>query len=1085
MRYKGGKFANKINHLANLRPLSFLGKMRRQKYFWRMDPLVLGALRREGACKRHLRHLVEHSEDTEVRAVSSYLYYQTSRGEGEGESCPLREAAAEVPCGEDATDLEYIEGAAYISVLRAKFSHGLPARRGAFDKLVATLGQAHETHALRAGFEVLLEYLRSNGEHQVGPIASLIGKKFGNAHYVVRAEIRRVVGELVQLHGPAALDSASWPVHHRLEFMATFCGDQFALDERTVELISDKKKGDILLRILSVIEPAKYLESLHQIYSDPGPGTGAGIDRGLGNVGARNLKALIRKMSGDWRAKSLDTLVSYRSPLSIFYVCEKAELYRDQLRDVYPIHRNECVRVEYLEALAERMALCAEIIARVSAWMSLNQILDGKENMLRASRAMRIFFAKFAKLYLRRWAYLEKERGGGGPSAEDPEVYLAVKMFEKIPETVLSMVEGENCSRIYLGLLYLHGLESARGMGLIVGEDRKRRALGKALTSGYEGIRALAGEFQIHIEGERLLSLLGSRGSSYSSITGMCMSFVNAGGDSARVRPLIKSKLTEYLARTEGGAACAGSVYGVIHLLSRMINRIDRNTSLADSKLRLSVSRRDVAKACQEDAEAKSFFQEVSPLVAAILKANARLLERTTNNALEEGERDALKQGVFTKEEAAEIWRTTREACIFVGLHIIRYEEVLDIHVLLDILLAINHLGITMTVYQSLRNVLTYFDSHEVHRSLIERLFGLLESRDFAVTRRSGGLPLAFKAIANAERNRRDKRATHLIFSGLLQRAFRPGSLQPREEAQANPSLLIHVMNIIREIVSGTAFRYELRSYESTLFSISLLFISHADWKVRNGAFMLFAALARKLFKESANPLPRGIAPGKGGLAAYTKASVPQELRATALSHLEQFAEKRDATGTFALLAFFSRIPQLTEEEKKAVERCARGCSAETPGEERVSRKSLRILGELSGAEAGTVVDFHARIPEHAKAALARYKAWRERGGVIEEGAAPCSGQGCMELEQSALAILGSEDPRVREYSRRELSAPYTYEHALHQLLGLSRCKPCLKRLLEEEAAQAREIEEDAGPFGRERANVFRDIQYELSIIGP
>jgi len=499
------------------------------------------------------------------------------------------------------------------------------------------------------------------------------------------------------------------------------------------------------------------------------------------------------------------------------------------------------------------------------------------------------------------------------------------------------------------------------------------------------------------------------------------------------------------------------------------------------------------------------------------------------SNFSEEGPAGHENTKIFSdikQEEYISNWYVLRECCVFLSVYGIAKEEKEVVPHLFESLLTVGgHPGNIIVVSQCIKNVLTFFDDAEYTKAQALETLRAVEEGRFKTVKRCGGVPYAFKALCGTENSTREKTVTEFVLKTVIRKSFQQiesliAYLQSTKHLEltlleampllesgllsanllgkefstsgetadianipiANTELLIHYINILKEIARDGVFRYELLKYEASMFLLSCLLITHSNWKVRNASLMLYTALIKKMCKEALNAPP---APIKA--VGYAKIHVEKRSREVILEFLRAFDKRQCESGVFSCLVFFSRVPQLLASEAEEIARMER----EAKYCKRVQKKIEQTV-QKRPEEVEDAADMSAQMHNEHELVPEEVISFIEENRESLRGAAG-TGRACgMETKHAEsvcgekiayfLSILGSEEKQIRKYVISQIEPEKSYEHILRRVITEH---PCVDSHIEEELKSTEEERrKDTALFSTEVSNIFRDLAYEKDICG-
>ncbi|KAI9223336.1 putative death-receptor fusion protein-domain-containing protein [Blastocladiella britannica] len=195
-------------------------------------------------------------------------------------------------------------------------------------------------------------------------------------------------------------------------------------------------------------------------------------------------------------------------------------------------------------------------------------------------------------------------------------------------------------------------------------------------------------------------------------------------------------------------------------------------------------------------------------------------------------------------------WRVVKHACDMLGSLVDRIDPRANADLIarmgeyfIQRMLDIRHRGAFLAVSPNLVKVANTLAQYgQVPQSWLTNMMKVVAEADYSVTRRSGGLPSLLQALLTSPHTR------HLV-PPVMQ------SLLSLADAPPNGRLTVQVnaMNSLRRLLDDRNLTRDTPAFVEPAFVLSVQYLHHGDWGVRNGALMLYSALLNRTFGSRAN----------------------------------------------------------------------------------------------------------------------------------------------------------------------------------------------------------------------------------------
>lgn len=955
-------------------------------------------------------------------------------------------------------------------------------------------------------------------------LSELIGcldEKLHTSHYVVCREILGLVGDLIQVHSPnTVIEHGSWSEKNRARLRLVLTDHPLVPNKEDVELLNDRLLGESALKMLLRAEPGDLAELL--------------IGFEVQKTGSRYLRVLSQKTSPERKKKIFCVLARAESPNAVYFVPGGDPDVPEFLDLIGPIHRTEEIRVQYLEVLVECLKTKEKKDLRtgflhLARFLSVNQILEGKESLERARNAIRHLAKKVCRV-MHRIESIQRRISQDLPvdqTLPKQDVLVPKKEIQMIIspvfQVVIRMCRGTNASRQLQGLHYLHAFFSDPYTRVLLNEPQVLDLVRQRLSSPTKSIREVSASFSVCIKSEEVLRTI--RSGTPNEIHGILLLFFGSAPSAESLLSIVQKLRSEVRPKSSSVLSPSNSANsfhlpcspGMIQFFALAYNSLlSIPSSLGDTGPRILT-----ASSCQLDPEflvlhnkcvgKRGKIYDVCRSIKKRGETHRKILahlNQVYRLIIPQIFRDARHALVGSQEEEKnlamipqngrvyEAWPLLREALPYITIYGIAKKDNRVIGTVLDLLLDLGgHLGLATVASNCLKSLLMYHKSGASRKKHLDLVLSRIRvlSENTAVVRRGGGIPFIFRAVAEAEAANRNTPGIRCLIGSMLSRAFGV----PERDLENADSVLLHscieknretpsweklsvsfplLLSALRSVAETSSFKYDLSGFEPSLFFLSLFLLAHDSWRVRNGALMLYAALLKKSFRGRSNT-----SSGPENLQRMLR--VQRRTRDVLGHFLRYFVQEKNSNGIFAVLVFLFRAPDIDPAEATALFLVIRdGDLMHNP---RVVEGAKRVLASNG---------LHKAEEKEKKAEVQFLNAHTQFPGQLKLHMEAVKDNGPEKCPESVLELITAENPSIRSIALKCLGMEYSQEQHVHQTLQNSNCKPCLRRhivsaMKEQENWQLSQNGENTSGVGGSREhqaepeNAFRDFRYELEIL--
>ncbi|KAI5172797.1 hypothetical protein NEFER03_1829 [Nematocida sp. LUAm3] len=1056
-------------------------------------------------CRRHLKEETEAMPCIEKKLLAWHIYHLSER------PTALCIEKTKTPCSEE-VETNHLQRIDYIANVKGLLTNNTTSYKE-LPRLLKELERLSEIHLQRIGFESLLLLLKQIREIKVrdkeaflevhqsiekerDALLFFLNEKISSSHYVVRMLIRDIIKEIFSIWPKSLIESHFWSEQARTEISLCLTECKIGIEKNELLYLNDKKRGDVLVKIL--------LKTNHSAYSDqllsfePMP------------VGSRNIRILSSKLPEPQKEELFSYLAGKGCLNAIYFISKWDGLINYAfLLDSLPKATNEEIRVEYFDALLQKCLSHEKLLPLVYQWLLVNQIIETKENQKRCASLFVVFLRKMRSSFLRKYAFLLES------GQEHQETVDHIEVFKKLVNIVLEMCQGTNINRHLLGLNYLLSISQIKESPLFLSEEMKKNIVFTLIKSPNKETRSTASGFSLTFSMEELKESFYAADSSV--LHGAILLFLSQKRSSEEINHLISfcisilSNSPPSLPHTHKAIHVLWSVYNAsfeekILLEGTRINPfiVSENRKAEDTASSFHFTPKYVIST---QNAIRTIYQEK---IISFFDASLSVLQ--TREIYSSSLSLVSSPDMYTDEEYLYHWYILRECMMYMLVYGIVHRDISVIKRLsLSLFTVGGHLGNIMIASESIQTLLLFLGSTEEALSLCKDLLKEIEIKRFKTVRRDGGIPYLFKALCAHEANEKKKTCTHFLFFEVIKKSFSLikniqnftlirkhldasfltdetlfSSLSMDSEEKeleiTNAEMLFHYMNILKELASDGIFKYEVKKYEPYLFLLCISMISHTNWKIRNASLMLFSTLIKKMCGESLNDHIHTKQSRR-----YSKVSVLVHSREILLDALSFYHKKNNESGVFPVLVFFSRLPELLLTESLILKDICKDNAYSL----RVNRK-LSLLLELqkegdpslttiSEQEEVEIKNAHITITESTAEKINLFVNFYNELISQKDNLKKAfnSSEGKIEEVLSHLDLLGTEEKHVRDFLLSSLPDNISRDSILYLLFS-----SYSSMLLKEKLLLLLPKEENSSSiFLRERENLFRDIPHELFLL--
>ncbi|GEQ71970.1 hypothetical protein JCM33374_g5656 [Metschnikowia sp. JCM 33374] len=248
------------------------------------------------------------------------------------------------------------------------------------------------------------------------------------------------------------------------------------------------------------------------------------------------------------------------------------------------------------------------------------------------------------------------------------------------------------------------------------------------------------------------------------------------------------------------------------------------------------------------------YESQLNPIITSLLYTSFQMWEIIKPQM-------TLAPSQVEEESDSEAWRSVKENSfllkVILNLNAANKWNVFSTQVflsvcnlLMDQLSNISHRGAFSAIYPTFVQACQLCYGTDLDKKPLEWLeanLKLLETKEQLISRRSAGLPFLLIAILNSSSSNQTRIQSfiELTFSEL----FRVAQIEyVLADDEKNDLPQVHAFNCMRYIFRESSLSHFVSNHLEKALEVSLIFLDHPAWAIKNGAVMLFTALQERLF---------------------------------------------------------------------------------------------------------------------------------------------------------------------------------------------------------------------------------------------